>query len=595
MDIDKFVSSLPIGEFTFADYMLHRLRAEGTRHVFGVTGGGIMHIIDSFSRYSCCELVTVHHEGFGGLAADAYARITNGVGCALGTTGPGVTNLFTSIAAAWQDSSSVLFIGGQVKAADSSRLQGLSVRQYGTFEFDAIDAFSPITKYARLVDSPMSGVVEIEKAIGIIQANRPGPAYLEVPLDVQGQKLTSDLVRDILQSSEGSVNGAEQGLAEIEIALDEAPLFIFGAGVLKSRNINKLRDLISKKRIPYVVTPLAIGFSNVENLNYMGVIGLRGNRSANIISQQAKKIVIIGSSLHQQIVGWEPSLFNPNAEKIWFEIDEDVSKSRAEALGVEHCFKLEVDQSVEVLYDRLKGIEVSSDWVLYASRIREKYLNHDFNVETFGIYSVVAVINSYLDKFSVIATDAGQPWYVLPQALRVSGRVKYLSSGSFGAMGMTVPYLVGASKSSDGRAVLGVIGDGSLMMCLQELATLKTYVKDFILIIINNNGYRSIKATHDKFFDGRKIGTDGCNGVFIPSYSKLVSAFELNYTSVASKVELESLFDAYVDGGLVIEAFVPDNESIEPAVMSRLDDNGKFQSSSIDEMYPFVDFERFLE
>ena len=595
MNIDKFVSSLPIGEFTFADYILHRLRAEGTCHVFGLTGGGIMHIIDSFSRYPGCELVTVHHEGFGGLAADSYARVLNGVACALGTTGPGVTNLFTSIAAAWQDSSPVLFIGGQVKSADSTRLQGLSVRQYGTFEFDAIDTFSPITKYARLVNSPTNGVVDIEKALGKMQTNRPGPAYLEVPLDVQGKKLTSGLVHDVLQSLEGHGTEAEQGFTEIDIALNDAPLFILGAGVLKSRSIDKLRILISKKRIPYVVTPLAIGFSNVDNLTYMGVIGLRGNRSANIISQQAKQIVIIGSSLHQQIVGWEPSLFNPNAEKIWFEIDEDVSKSRAEALGIEHCFKLDVDQSVKILCDRLKGIDISNDWFSYVSRIRKKYLNHDFNMEIFGLYSVVAVINRYLDKFSVIATDSGQPWYVLPQALRMNGRVKYLSSGSFGAMGMTVPYLVGASKSSDGKAVLGVIGDGSLMMCLQELATLKTYVKDFILIIINNNGYRSIRGTHDKFFDGRRIGTDGCNGVFIPSYSKLVDAFELNYTSVASTVELEGLFDAYVDGGLVIETFVPDNESLEPMVMSRLDNDGQFQSGSIDEMYPFVDFEKFLE
>ena len=351
----KNIHNISDDEITFSDYVITRLLDHGVSTVFGLTGGGIMYLIDSLARNSDCKLITVHHESFGGLAADAYSKVGNNIGVALGTTGPGVTNLFTSITAAWQDSSRVLFIGGQVKTADSSRINNLYVRQNGTFEFDAIDTYKHVTKYCEIIDDAEKGIIKLEEAITALNHNRPGPSYIEIPLDIQGKKIKIDKIKQIHSSFKSSYDAEITKKTEIKrnnninIYTSNSPLFIIGAGVLKSNSSKKLRQFLLKHSLPYVVTPLAIGFSNSADKNYLGVLSIRGNRSANIVSQQASSIIVIGCSLHQQIVGWDPKLFNPDAKKTWFEIDKNITDLRSEDLSIDNVYNIDIDEAYNAI------------------------------------------------------------------------------------------------------------------------------------------------------------------------------------------------------------------------------------------------------
>lgn len=582
-------------EISFADYLIHRLSDYKVSSVFGLTGGGIMYIIDALARNSRCKLITVHHESFGGLAADAYSKVGNNIGVALGTTGPGVTNLFTSISAAWQDSSRVLFIGGQVKSTDSSRINNIKVRQNGTFEFDAIDSYKYVTKYCEIIDDAEKGIIKLEEAILALNHNRPGPSYIEIPLDIQGKKIKIKKIKEIHSSIKDLFSNTKNKKFpnQLDVDISDSPLFIIGAGVLKSNSSIKLRKFLIDYNIPYVVTPLAIGFSNSDDNNYLGVLSIRGNRSANIVSQQANSIIILGCSLHQQIVGWDPKLFNPTAKKIWFEIDKNITDLRSRELNINYVHNLGVDEAFQIIEKSNIKEDLYSEWKSYTNDIKNSYYYHKRISNKLDLYDSIEILNKYISKFDCIATDAGQPWYILPQSLNLKEDTKFISSGSFGAMGMTVPYMIGAGQINKNHTIFGVIGDGSLMMCLQELATLKTYLPNFILLIVNNNGYRSIRGTHNKFFDGRLLGTDSTNGVYIPSYRDISNSFEINYKAAHSLDEFDQILDEYKKNQLIIELFADNDQTIEPLVESKLDQNGNFINTSIDDMFPYVDYRKY--
>lgn len=584
-----------------SDYILIRLNMLGVDKVFSLTGGGIMYIIDAIARSPNMGLVCAQHESFAGIAADAYTRAGKTVGVAIGTTGPGVTNLFTSVAAAWQDSSPVLFLGGQVKSSDSSRINKMSgLRQNGTFEFDAIDCFRPVTKYSTIVQNSIEGISVIEEALNAMLSGRTGPAYIEIPLDVQGANLPHDAInaywKDRKLLAEYKVGNLEN-IDQEKISVGAAPIFIFGAGVLRARGEKACRAIARKFKIPFMVTPLAKSVGYHDDEYYLGVLSIRGNRSANIISQQADTIIIVGCSMHQQIVGWDPLLFNPNAKKYWFEIDDAIVACRKNDLNIENTFSMDVVQSLRYLTLNINLENDLQEWFAYCARIKSTYLQHIPISSDFSLYDALDALNDYMDQFGAVVTDAGQPWYIVPQVLKLTKNNTFISSGSFGSMGMTLPYIVGASQSCNVKPVLGVVGDGSLMMCASELSTLKTSDSSFVLLIVNNGGYRSIKATQDKFFEGRKLGTDESSGVFIPDYKSLVSCFGIEYRSARSKNELQIILRDHltkVDAiKLVVEVFTSEFETIEPLVVSKMNDEGTFENTAIDYMYPYVEFEEF--
>lgn len=588
-----------------ADYLLTRLVEEDIDTVFGLTGGGIMHLIDAFSFSKEIRFQPVHHEEFAGTCADGYARSGKKFGVAFATTGPGAAHLFTAAAAAWQDSVPVILVVGQVKTADSSRVQGLTIRQNGTFEFDTVQSFSSITKKASIADSTMKAIESINEAIFLCQSGRPGPVLIEIPLDVQASKIPDTKFKFPLKSipkrrvRDSDVEKEFLEVTKKELINSSRPVLLLGAGVVRSNAEPHLRKLLSNSKIPYVVTQFAKGLGSLEDELFLGSPGIKPNRSANMILAEADLILAIGTSLHQQVIGWSAEKFkNLKSRKIWTEIDSDVLQSRSHL--VDKTFELDSATAIEItlrcLEEKVDFRETSQDWIRRARFLRQEYLlhypKHESEKNRFSLYEAVSIFSARANRFKSVITDSGQAWYVVAQHYFPARNSFYISSGSFGSMGMALPLAIG-SASATNLPTLCFTGDGSLMTSLQELATLASSQLPILLAINSNDGYASIRATHDKFFDGRKIGTDSSNGLVIPRIDKIAELFDIKYASASNESELESILESEecrnLEAPLIIELKTFKNQKVEPMIVSIFDNkSGLMDSGSITDLYPDI-------
>jgi len=585
-----------------ADYLIDKLEQEGVDTIFGITGGGIMHLIDALSLSETIKLQPVHHEEFAGVCADGYARSGKKLGVVFATTGPGIAHLFTSTAAAWHDSVPVLIIAGQVKTTDSSRLRGINLRQNGTFEFDSIAPFSHITKKAMIVKTALEAVAAINEAILLCQSIRPGPVLIEIPLNVQAMKVPKSVESISIGKEEINKHDkliVRQFSESLSTALKGAsrPIVLLGAGVVRSNSECLVNELFSSIKIPYVVTQFARALGNSEHQLFLGSPGVKANKSANLGLAEADLIIAIGTSLHQQVIGWNEKAFQDlNSIKIWTEIDSETLKSRRHL--VDEAFPLESSKSLAILSNCLKvsSIETAKldPWRERCEFLRANFLLH-YPTQVgekgrFSLYNAISILSNNASRFKSVTTDAGLVWYAVPQHFFLRRNSYFISSGSFGSMGMALPLAIGSATATK-QATLCITGDGSLMTCLQELSTL-AYSKLPILLIINSNdGYASIKTTHDKFFAGRRIGTDSSNGVFIPSFKKVADSFGIPYAIASSERELEQILESEMCQAsklpLIIDIMTLIDQAIEPVVISKLNPlSGEMESGSLIDLYP---------
>jgi acetolactate synthase-1/2/3 large subunit len=589
-------------EMTVADLLIQRIAQDEIDAVFSLTGGGIMYLIDSIARSKDVRLIPTHHEEFAGVAADGYARAGKPYGVAIGTAGPGAAHLFTAIAAAWQDSSPVLFIAGQVKTADASTIQNLPLRQNGTFEFDTTKAFEPITKHIAVLRSSESAADEIETALRIMRQGRPGPVVIEIPLDVQGALVhpqrRKPTVSGYSPAPPSDTSGAQDSL-DVALAKAQRPLVLLGIGAIRAGVDRQIVKALDKVGLPYITTQFAHGAGRRGDPLFLGSPGIKANRSANLAIMNCDTLIAIGTSLHQQVIGWDAGQFQRSAShKIWFELDSNTLAARAGL--VNESIQLSSQDAGAALIAELEKInrppERWQGWRKLTSDWRSKYLLHyPVHGEVEGrmcLYRVITALDQRADQFSAAVTDAGLVWYTVAQHYFAAEGSHFISSGSFGAMGMALPMAIGAAAAT-GRPVIAITGDGSAMMCLSELATLRAQCLPVLLVVNNNDGYVSIRSTHDRYFDGRKIGTDSTNGVFIPEFKSVAATFGLPYRAAHSQLELERALDELLAQGLggpaLLEVFTYSDQAVEPVVSSRRGLDGKFSSSSLDDMDPPIE------
>lgn len=585
-----------------ADFIVSRLADEGIETIFGITGGGIMHLVDALTLSERVNFQAVHHEEFAGVCADGYARSGKKFGVAFATTGPGSAHLFTAVAASWQDSVPTILIVGQVKSSDSSRLRELQVRQNGTFEFDTIGSFSHITKESVLVKNYQEAVAALERAITLCQQVRPGPVLIEIPLDVQAMELPSismsgnssksskvDTQKDLIQDFSNTLRS--------ELLRSARPLFLFGSGVIRSHSEYLVDELYNVLELPYIVTQFARAAGNKNHMGFLGSPGVKANRSANIAISQADLIVAIGTSLHQQVIGWNDQAFKEfRSVKIWTEVDAQTLASRSHLVNKAYQIdSLVAIQSIILLLKELDlDFKLFETWRRNVADIRGKYLLH-FPVQEaeegrFSLYKAVTMLSDRAERFRAVTTDAGIVWYVVPQHFFPERGSFFISSGSFGAMGMALPLAIGSAAATK-EPTLCITGDGSLMTCLQELATLASSGLPVLLVVNSNAGYLSIKQTHRRYFEGRLLGTDESNGLFIPSIEKIAEVFGIKYYKATSERDFLALLDSEelvrINCPVLVEVMTLTNQLVEPVVMSRLnEETGEMESGSLIDLQP---------
>lgn len=591
-----------MSNLTVADLLIRRISMDGIDTIFGLTGGGIMYLIDSVARSTNVKLILTHHEEFAGVAADGYSRAGKPYGVAIGTAGPGAAHLFTAIAAAWQDSSPVLFVAGQVKIADSSTIQNLPLRQNGTFEFDTTKAFAPISKHVVVLRSAEAAANEIETALRLMREGRPGPVVIEIPLDVQGAAVDPQLLKPTVPGytspPAGDTSRAQDSLA-LALARAHRPLVLLGIGAIRANADKQIVKALDEAGLPYITTQFAHGAGRRGDPLFLGSPGIKSNRSANIAMMKCDTLIAIGTSLHQQVIGWDPDQFRSSpSHKIWFELDSDTLAARSGL--VNEAIQLSSQDAAIALISELGNLKGPpqrwQDWRELTSDWRSKYLLHypihTEVVDRMCLYRVISALDQRANEFAAVVTDAGLVWYTVAQHYFVADDSHYISSGSFGSMGMALPMAIGAAAATR-RPVLAISGDGSTMMCLSELATLKAQNLPILFVINNNNGYVSIRSTHNRYFEGRTIGTDASNGVFIPNFQSVSATFGISYRSAHSQPELEQALDEILDQGIdapvLLEVFTYSDQAVEPLVTSRRGSDGKFVSSSFDDMEPPID------
>lgn len=597
---------------TFSDYLIWRIYKDKIDTIFSLTGGGIMYLIDSIYR-SKVILHCNNHEEFSGLAADGYARSRKKqYGVAIGTTGPGVANLIPAISSSWVDNTPVLYIGGQVKSIDSLALNKFNLRQHGTFEFDGYNLISNITKYSKLIDNVEDGFLDIEKALFYMLNNKTGPSYLEIPLDIQGKVINENFDKILLKTRKKliiskkrqykNLNSLNLFPGDFKFKKFKKPLFLLGAGLVRSDTYKLFTEKLIQFKIPYIVTQFAREIGSLEDKYFIGSPGIKANRSANIALSECDLLISVGTSLHQQITGWDQNEFAKNAYKIWYDIDKNNYTSRGKKLSINKFFNLDCARTLNYLsknkiFNKISS-EIEKKWHSRITLLKSKFHYHfptDEKKEN-GIcyYKIIKALSDNLKLYSCVCTDAGLAWYIVPQHFDFKRKVPFISSGGFGSMGMALPYAIGASRAIKNKKkfVLCITGDGSIMTSISELGSLKDNFIKVILVIINNGGYRSIRATHDKFFDSRLIGTSSKDGLKIPNFKKLCNSYGIKHINVNS---LDKLLNTLKNAenyksSLVLEIKSKYHQKVEPVVLSKLDKKGNFISTPSSNMFPYVKF-----
>lgn len=589
-----------------ADYIAQFVRDTlKVDRLFMVSGGGMMFLSDGVAQCKGLEVVCSHHEQAAAMGAVGYAKYRNDFGVAMLTTGCGGTNAITGLLNAWQDSTRVLFISGQCKRKQTIRYSGVPVRQFGVQEADIIAIVQPITKYAVMISEPTQIAYELEKAVAIAQGGRPGPVWIDVPMDVQGALIDPETLPHYTHSGQGALIDE----AEVEAILSmleaaERPLILAGNGIDLAHSSLELARLVKALDVP-VVTSL-IAENSVAGLeeHFIGRIGTKGCRSGNLAVANADFVLALGCRLSVSSTGHEYGLFARSA-KLWV-VDIDAVEHSKQTVNIDRLILADVRsffaKALFTLQHGKRAQKKHSLWLKRCQTWREHYpiipLTCTTHPSGISLYAFMKILNETTKRFAhcAVVSDAGSSLYVTSQTVKLSPGQRYIPSGGQAEMGFTLPAAIGTAVAG-APIVFAVTGDGSLQMNIQELQTLKYLKVPVKLFVWNNNGYLSIRATQRKFFNERFIGTDATSGVSFPDLSQIVPAYGLAYQRVSTYAELEVVMAKIEEhpGPVVCEVMCDPNEEIVPTIASMRLPDGRMKSLPPEDMYPFLSWEELQQ
>lgn len=541
-----------------SDYVAKFIKKEVADSVFLLSGGGIMHLVDSVAN-SKLIVICCHHEQGAVIAAEGYGRIKNSPGVAIVTTGPGGTNAITGIAGAWLDSVPMLVIAGQVKRDNiTPRVGGVPmVRQVGFQELNLVDIVKPITKYAVTVENENDIRYHLEKALYLAAHGRPGPVFVEIPLDVQAEEIEPENLKsfDSSELNEPKLVLDEKIMEQVAKLLREAkkPLLMAGYGIRLAGGENVLHEVLEKFHIN-AITPIFTAGDLIPNnyKYYLGRQGMPGNKSANYAVDNCDLLLVVGERLQLTQTSYDYNKFALQAKKIMVDIDENELNKKTVNIDMPvHCdAKVFLEELLK--YDiELNRWDVKNQNVSAADYPSDdKYLN---------VYKFWDEMNRYDKKFDITTTN-GMASVATNQAADLSNGQRLLTNAGLGHMGSGLPLAVGACIARDKKPIICSEGDGSIMLNIQELQTVLYHRLPLKIFIYNNNGYYSIRNTHRKFFN-RLSASDPSSGVTLPDYLKLIPAWGLKFERINNDSELNKVKKVLdYDGPIVCELMIDPNQ-----------------------------------
>ncbi|MGD0734026.1 MAG: thiamine pyrophosphate-binding protein [Terracidiphilus sp.] len=593
-----------------SDYVVHFIAEQGVKHVFLVTGGGAMHLNQSLGANAAIEPICNSHEQASAMCAEAYAKVTNHLGVCMVTTGPGGTNAVTGVTGAWLDSTPTLFISGQVKRPDrmfDAQGQPLGMRQLGVQEVDIVSIVKPITKYAVTVLEPKDIRYHLERAVYLALHGRPGPVWIDIPLDVQASPIEDPAaLRSFdpaeLEDHSGNANLAAEVARLIEkLNASDRPLLFAGNGIRLAHAEHEFEQLRTLLHIPTVATWCAADLVPSSDPTYVGRPGSVAARGANFALQNSDFLLAIGVRLDFAITGYAPQNLAREAHKAAVDIDPAELAKLHPHLQQPICVDAKAflqellrQQDSIIKRDRSPWNTRCADWKTRYPIVTDEHRNPDSKVSIFHLAEVIGTESNPDDLLVSGSSGAGIEIFLLACPTRNGQRI-YHTAG-LGAMGYGVPMSLAVSIGGGRRRTILVDGDGGFQFNIQELETasrLRLPVKFFVL---NNDGYASIRASQTGYFGKASIGCDSRTGLTVPDLTKVAAAYNIPCVVIPDQKNLrEDVRRALaIEGPVVIDVHVIPDEMRAPRLQSYQRPDGSMVSKPLEDMFPFLPREEFL-
>lgn len=582
-----------------ADYIADWLSDHGLKHVFTVTGGGSMHLNDAFGNHPNLQCIYNHHEQASAIAAEGYYKASGKLPLVCVTSGPGGTNALTGVLGAWLDSVPMVVISGQVKTECTIKtVPELALRQLGDQEFNIIDTVWTMTKYACMITDPQTIRYHLEKALFLAFQGRPGPVWLDIPLDVQASSVMADTLGGYSPKENLSESGEDLSPEVIRAVVDKieaarSPAVIAGAGIRLSGASVNFVEFIRALNIPVMTAWNSHDLIADDNPLYAGRPGTIGTRGGNFVFQNADLLLIIGCRMNLRQIGYAENDIAPKAYKIMVDIDK--AELQKKTFKVDLPIHADCGRFIRKLNDTgcRKSGESHEGWIRWCREVNLKYSPLGDIVEQehrLNPYVFFDIFYKLLPEGQTTVTANGSACVISFQTATIKNGQRLFTNSGCASMGYGLPAAIGACVSLGRKDIICIEGDGSLQMNIQELQTVIQNKLPVKIFVVNNNGYGSIRQTQEAFFQSRFVGIDADSGISFPDLSKVASTYGYHYYKIDSKVAIEGTVKQILgfQGPVLCEVVVDRAQNFVPKSSSKLLSNGKMLSAPLHDMYPFL-------
>lgn len=590
-----------------ADYIANILVESKINTVFTVTGGGAMHLNDAFGHNPNIECVYNHHEQACSMAAEGYTRLSGRTAAVCVTSGPGGTNTLTGVMGAWLDSIPMIVISGQMKLITTIESTDLPLRQLGFQEFNIIDAVRCMTKFSVMIKDKSKIAYYIEKALYIAENGRPGPVWIDIPLDIQGEMIETDDVEHYVKNVETDLQPVSSN--EIKFILSKIneskrPVLLLGNGIRIGRAEQLVEHVIEKLNIPVVTAWNAHDLIYDTHPLFAGRPGTIGTRGGNFVVQNSDLLISFGCRMNIRQISYEWSKFASNAYKIAIDIDEN--ELYKPTLSIDHPIHADIKDVMSQILDSHEKVEKRhNDWILWCKEINRKYpvvLEKYKRMETpINPYVFMEGLSKRMNSNDIVVASNGTACVCSFQTIEIKKGQRMFTNAGASSMGWGLPAAVGAVISLKNRQqVICLEGDGSIQMNLQELQTVVYHNLKLKIFWLNNNGYHSIRQTQQLTFAGDKRGFCGVSdksGISFPSAERIAWAYGIPYFCIDKLSNMDAQISKVLleNGPVICEVKLDENQFFEPKLSSKIHADGTITSPSLEDMYPFLPEEELKE
>ncbi len=579
-----------------SDYIFSFLAEKGIKHVFMLCGGGAMHLNDSVGRNSKISYVCTLHEQAAAIAAEAYSRMSGNIGVVVVTSGPGGTNTLTGVAGSWVDSIPVLIVSGQVKT-ETTIINNPKLRQLGDQEINIVDIVKPITKYAVMVTDKDTIKYHLQKATYLAKSGRPGPVWIDVPLDIQSAYVDENDLKEYDYSDKIIGLDSKTDVVMNLLRKSERPVIIVGNGVRLAKAVKEFKILVERLKIPVIATFAGYDIIPSTNQYYFGRYGTVGQRAANFVVQNSDLLLAIGSRLNIRAISYNYKAFAREAIKIV--VDIDPAELEKPTLKVDFPIRQDAKSFItDLLNSDNNAIGSKDQWLKKCMEYRVKYPNispERLNTKSVDSYYFFRKLSTLSGEGKIFAFGNGAACVSSYQSFDVKPNQRVIVNSGYASMGYGLPSAIGACFAADKKEVICVTGDGSIQMNLQELQTIVYHKLPIKIFLLDNQGYISIRNTQKAFFNGYFVGASKESGLGLPNMVRIARAYGIEALTINNHEELETQISKALSypGPILCNVKLNPEEEMYPKLSSLMKDDGTMVSKPLEDLYPFLDRDEF--